>query len=199
MNRFNVLLAVAGISALSAGSAAALTYDTNGSVFSCGGASGCSTGSTYVQLSDGNGNSETISWLGTNSSVTPPSFLSYGYISMTVDGTAFNVPGGVEFDLYVGTDGGAATLLSTGTFANPFGGANPQVSFSPAEGIIGAGDYTVSPTSYYFSQFSAAQVTGSVGEAVPEPATWATMALGFAAVGGVGFLRGRRGRAANAA
>jgi hypothetical protein len=143
------------------------------------------------------GDAETISFTGTNSTVTPPTFLSYGYIGVEVTGSPFDLPSGVAFNLDVSTNGGPSALLSTGTIST-LAGANLKVAFSPLDRTIGVGAYSIFQPSYYLSPYGSAQVTGSV-DAVPEPSTWAMMLLGFAGVGFAGYRHARNGRVSLAA
>jgi hypothetical protein len=193
VNKFGALVAFVGIAALSQPTFA-LTYDTGGSSFLCGAVAGCVASGNSVTISDLSGDSETLSFTPTNSTVTPTSNISYGYLNLASTGNTFAVSG-LTFDLDVSTNGGTPTLLSAGSFTNPFGNSFPEVTFSPASGTIGAGTYSIGQGFggavgvYVFGSGSSAQVTGSVAAAVPEPSSLALALVGLA---GIGLAASRR-------
>jgi hypothetical protein len=117
----------------------------------------------------------------------------------------------------------AGLTLSTGTISNsPFSGFNIGVNCdAPACGNGGSGPYPASPLTFNITGIGLAVlaandyqghtinfavdtlqpptgvVGGGLGGAVPEPATWGLMILGFGAVGGA--IRARRRPAPTAA
>ena len=117
----------------------------------------------------------TVGLLTTNSSVTN----NFAASSQIITGLAIS--------LFSGTPGGAHTLLETSS--GPGVGAPPQ-SASLGSFLINTGSYYVEISGTGPGPTSRADYGGSFSiAAVPEPATWAMMVLGFL---GVGFMAYRR-------
>jgi hypothetical protein len=193
---FSIKAAALAALATTASHATTVTYNTGSSAFSCGTAIDCTAAGYSVLFSDGT-NTETISFLPGSGLVSEPSSnVSFGYLSLSTTGSPIFSLAGVQLALNISTDNpsGSNGLVSTFSFSTPFGAANPVANFSPASAQIGNDVFQVSggftPTSYAFSTFGSAQITGTIAAApVPEPATISMMLLGLA---GVALLMRRR-------
>jgi len=186
-------LATVALSATPA--AAAVTFDTTGSTLSCNGAIGC-VQNTSTSVSMGGVTLEYI--LGSGLNIAAPSNINLGALDATGSGS---------FDL-------TGLLLTiainqidpAGTGSLPAGTLSGLVTFNSSSGMISWVNPTVTVSGYIYSVTnnplsivppSSCIVPGVCGvtsiqgyvQAVPEPATWGMMLLGFA---GMGFVLRRR-------
>ena len=98
-----------------------------------------------------------------------------------IKGVPTGVAESISFDLFSGTPGAGAapTPITSPTF---IGASVPSISSTLTE-ALGVGNYHIQITPAQIAK-SGETPTGSViATAVPEPATWAVMFLGFGAVG----------------
>jgi hypothetical protein len=119
--------------------------------------------------------------------LTTPLAGSVGAIQIQAQGPGA-IPENITFDLYEGTPGvaGAVFMGSSST------GTNAELTFVPA-----VGPWYVEVTPTYIKQGTNNEgLSGTLMIAVPEPATWALMLIGF---GGMGAALRRRAAKAVAA
>jgi len=91
-----------------------------------------------------------------------------------VDGVTTGVAQVISFSLYSGTPGvGTPTLIAT---------SNPSISSTLTE-ALGIGSYFIQITPAQIAKSGETPSGTVIGSAVPEPATWAAMFLGFGAIG----------------
>jgi hypothetical protein len=91
-----------------------------------------------------------------------------------VDGVPTGVAEVISFSLYSGTPGvGTPTLIGTST---------PSISSTLTE-ALGIGSYFIQITPAQIAKSGETPSGTVIGSAVPEPATWAAMFLGFGGIG----------------
>lgn len=190
-------IAVAGLSATPA--MASVTFNTVGSTLTCGAAVGCVGGGGGTTISGGG---MTLSYFADlSSTINPPSNINLGAIQATGTGSFDatgalltllinqTVPGG-SGSLPAGTLSGTITQTSSGitiSWINPFvniNGYQYAISQNPLS--------IVPPNSCIVDLCGVTSIQGTIA-AVPEPATWGLMLVGFA---GVGMAMRRRRRPA---
>lgn len=135
------------------------------------------TGTTTAEDVLDNGNFTFANLVGNFSTVAGPFTVNFTNASATFNGSGFNLF----------ADGG---LLAVFNFASPISGTGLNATFNA---MIGQGVAVNVPE---FAQYGSVQINGGAGvvrvsAAVPEPATWALMLIGF---GGMGLaMRRKRG------
>jgi hypothetical protein len=139
------------------------------------------TGTTYMSVKGGG--TEMATW------ATPQTSLSiyWGSIDGNVPGSA---SGGNINDLSITVDGFTFTGLDLIALGAHGTGAQGDPKANELVRITGLGDFT---TVEFHTSRNAFEFT--LGAAVPEPATWAMMMLGFAGLGYAAFRRNSKGRA----
>lgn len=197
MKRY-ILAATAAAAAFAATPASAqmVTYNTNGSTLQCGTAANCSaiTGNS-IQFGSGL-NRLVLSYDPIlTATVNAPSNISLGAIDSTnLLAANYDITGVLLNILLFSTPPGSSGGLPQGSIGGTLSGfsSNATLSFLSGGVNIGGFNYTVTnsplgvnPPS---SNLGVTTIQGRV-TAVPEPATWAMMLLGF---GGIGFAMRRR-------
>lgn len=178
--------------------AASVTFNTSGSVLSCNGVANC-VQNTSTSVSFGG---MTLSYVeGSGLNIDPTSFINLGALDASGSGS-FDLTGlllGININQ---TDPGGSGMLQAGNLFGTIAGNSSSASISwLATGVtINGYIYSVSnsplsivPPASCIAGTEACGVTSIQGQvaAVPEPATWGMMLLGFA---GMGMLLRRRRR-----
>jgi PEP-CTERM motif len=118
--------------------------------------------------------------LGVTNLVVPSAFAELLGGSFTQGaGTGFSFAGN-SFSGLVGGTSNLGNLLSFDTTGLANGTYTKQVTFNGFSAFTGLNNFNLTPINVNIT----AQVTGNVGGAVPEPATWMMMLFGFGLIGG---------------
>jgi hypothetical protein len=178
------IVALAGATALTAASAAnaAITI----------GSSGSTSGGTTVLVTDNVGNPNKLEFDTTNALAgTVTSFFNFmtdGATSGAFSVTTATIPASSVSMLQLFTGGNATTAGTT------------PVASAPGSGVSGSLTTALLPSTWYTFSYTATLSTAGdisgpasfyVSTAVPEPATWGLMLIGFA---GIGYAMRRRRR-----
>ena len=204
------LLSISFIAGLVATLATAdtLTYNTNPSIISCGGAVGCvQTGPTSVTV---NG-TITLSYVPASGVLIglPATSLSFGSLTVTGTGTGVSLSGIILNIVINATITGTSTTSYVAPLPNGLvTGATPTatITFSPSSTLTGATTFTVMPTVYLLpagviggttALLSAPAVAGTVTilgtvTSTPEPSSSLMMSLGFGGMLGLWRRRATR-------
>ena len=120
-----------------------------------------------------------------------PFFFGDGYDLGQLSVFDFDPAGGATTLEFVATRG-SGHFLCTGLAAS----FNPACA-DPAVTGFAAAIFFVAPTTAYTAGFTTVRLLSSVNTtpAAPEPSTWAMLALGFAAMGWIGYRRSQAARA----
>jgi hypothetical protein len=139
------------------------------------------TGFTPIELN----NQNTYDWA---FSLVAPISGSVGAVQIQAQAQASAIPENITFDLYAGTPGVAGAVFQGSSST----GTNAELTFTPS-----VGPYYIEVTPAYIKQGGNNEgFSGTLMIAVPEPATWALMLVGF---GGMGAALRRRAAKAVAA
>jgi len=196
MRKILTLAACAAAAFAATPAMAAVTFDTNGSSLSCNGVANC----TQVDATTVSFDGLTLSYVaGLGINIEPTSFINLGALDATGAGT-FDLTGlllGININQTV--PGGSGTLPSGDLFGTITGNSSgATISWLSAGVAINGFLYTVTnsplsivPPATCIPGTAVCGVTTIQGQvqAVPEPATWALMLIGF---GGMGFAMRRR-------
>lgn len=198
MKRYVLAAVTAAAAAFAATPASAqlVTYNTNGSTLQCGTAANCSA-ITGNSIRFGTGvNSLVLSYDPIlSATVSAPSNISLGAIdSSNLLASNYDITGVLLNILLFSTPPGSSGSLPQGSISGTLAGfsSNATLSFLSGGVTIGGFNYAVTNSPLSINPPSSnAGVTTIQGRvtAVPEPATWAMMLLGF---GGIGFAMRRR-------
>ena len=179
-------LAVAAAALVAApASAQVVGYNTAGSSFLCNGTVGCVAAANTVTIGG-----MTLTFGSASGIVTAPSNITLGTVTTSGDGNA--TLDGITLDLLVNSLPGGSGALPGGDIIGTLTGtsSNAQITWSAGGVNLGGFLYTVTNSPLALVPPS---VTGPAGPgatsiqgyvaAVPEPATWGMMLLGFGAMG----------------